>query len=147
MKTIFDSATALALINRINALSAQSKPNWGTMDVFQMVRHCSLCEDMMQGEIQIKRVFIGRLIGPALLKKVLKDDRPFAKNSPTSPLLKTTSAQGDLVSEVEIWIQKIKAYEHFENDLLHPFFGKMSNEQIGQFVYKHADHHLRQFGV
>lgn len=32
-------------------------------------------------------------------------------------------------------------------DFIHGLFGKMSKDQIGIFVCKHYDHHLRQFGV
>ena len=40
----------------------------------------------------------------------------------------------------------LNAYEHFNvTGFVHWFFGKMTREQIGQLVYKHTDHHLRQF--
>lgn len=29
----------------------------------------------------------------------------------------------------------------------HPFFGKLTSEQWGKGIYKHLDHHLKQFGV
>jgi hypothetical protein len=29
----------------------------------------------------------------------------------------------------------------------HPYFGKLSTKQWGQFTWMHLDHHLRQFGV
>ncbi|WP_448634870.1 DUF1569 domain-containing protein [Pedobacter panaciterrae] len=42
----------------------------------------------------------------------------------------------------------IADFENFSNDkFIHDFFGKMTREQIGIFVYKHSDHHLRQFNV
>jgi len=28
---------------------------------------------------------------------------------------------------------------------MHPFFGKMTKEQVGYLAYKHTDHHLWQF--
>ena len=33
----------------------------------------------------------------------------------------------------------------FDPDFIHPFAGKMNEEQNGWLPYKHADHHLRQF--
>ena len=81
-----------------------------------------------------------------LLKKVLKDDSPFSKNSPTSPILDTTSETGNLELQKREWINRIEQYVSFENKaFVHPFFGPMTKEQIGIFAYKHADHHLRQF--
>jgi hypothetical protein len=38
------------------------------------------------------------------------------------------------------------AHAHFSDPgLVHPFFGRMTPEQIGYMLYKHTDHHLRQF--
>jgi len=80
MKSVFDTSTREELINRINSLSQQNTAQWGKMNGFQMVRHCILCEEMMQGGIKIKRVLPGRLFGKMILKKVLKDDKPFGKD-------------------------------------------------------------------
>lgn len=33
------------------------------------------------------------------------------------------------------------------DDFMHPFFGKITREQIGYLAYKHDDHHLRQFNA
>jgi hypothetical protein len=46
------------------------------------------------------------------------------------------------------WLDKIAWYGEMEpSPIIHPFFGPMSKQQIGQLAYKHADHHLRQFGL
>ena len=40
----------------------------------------------------------------------------------------------------------MEEYAHFSNnDFVHWFFGKMTKEQVGYFVYKHTGHHLREF--
>lgn len=148
MKSIFEPATTEELITRINSVDDGNQAQWGKMNAFQMVKHCSQCEDMMLGHVRLKRVFIGRLIGKKILKKVLKDDRPFGKNSPTSPHMKTLNQSGDIEYQKQEWIKRIHQYGDFKNlDFVHPFFGPMSKEQVGIFAYKHADHHLRQFGA
>jgi len=148
MKSIFESSTRHELEGRINSLSDKNQALWGKMNAFQMVKHCTHCDDMIFGKIQIKRVFIGRLIGPSLLKKALKDNTPFGKNAPTSPLLKTDGHTGDIEQQKKEWISRIEQYANFSNNnFVHPFFGQMTKEQIGIFAYKHADHHLKQFGV
>lgn len=147
MKSAFDTAARAELATRINALQPDANAQWGRMNVYQMLKHCTLCEDMLQGKIKIKRVLIGRLIGGMLLKKVLKDDAPFGKNSPTSPLLKTTDANGDIEAQKKEWISRLEEYAKYDDPgFVHPFFGPMTKEQVGLFAYKHADHHLRQFG-
>ncbi|RXK62791.1 DUF1569 domain-containing protein [Lacibacter luteus] len=148
MKTLFESSVREEIINRINSLTSENNAQWGTMNVSQMLKHCTLCDDMFFGKINIKRVFIGRLIGPMLLKKALQDDRGFGKNSPTSPLLKTNNEVCDLAVQKKEWTLSIEQFADFNNNnFVHPFFGPMNKEQIGLFAYKHADHHLRQFGA
>jgi hypothetical protein len=146
MKSVFEASTRQELANRINSLREQSNKKWGKMNVFQMLKHCTLHEDMMLGKIKIKRVLPGLLLGRIFLKKVLKDDKPFGKNSPTSSLLKTTDESGDIEQQKKEWISRIEQYSNYTNpNFVHPFFGPMTKDQIGFYAYKHADHHLRQF--
>jgi hypothetical protein len=148
MKSIFDTSTKEELIRRINSLNPQSKAQWGKMNVCQMIRHAALGDKMLQGELKIKRVLIGRLFGRMILKQVMKDDAPFRKNSPTSPQLQTPAESRDIEAYKKEWINRIGQYNNNDTQgINHPFFGAMTGEQIGMFAYKHADHHLRQFGA
>ena len=135
-------------IARIQKLNEGSTAAWGKMSVYQMLKHNRLWDEMVYGNTHYKRAFLGRLFGRIALRAVLKDDTALGKNSPTIPALKIKEACGNVEAEKEKWIAMIKGYGHFSNETLdHPFFGKMNKEQIGYMVYKHADHHLRQFGV
>lgn len=148
MKTVFDKATEEELISRINSLNENSKAGWGKMNVHQMVKHCIIADEMFQGKKTYSRTFLGRLIGKMALKGMLKDEAPMMRNAPTHPEFKITKTDGDLATDVEKWISLVKAYEHFSQpEFVHWFFGKMTKEQMGQFIYKHTDHHLRQFGA
>lgn len=146
MKSILDRATRDEIIERIHQLNENSTAQWGEMNVYQMLRHCVLCDELYQGRSKHRRSFRGRLYGKAALKNLLSD-QPFPKSAPTSNAFKVKEESGDVESEKKKWIALIQAYEHYSNDYVHWFFGKMSKEQLGQFVYKHNDHHLRQFGV
>lgn len=71
-----------------------------------------------------------------------------SKNMPAGKGFTVKEKDGDVELQKAIWIDLIAAYEHYSNpDFVHDFFGKMTKEQIGILVYKHTDHHLRQFGV
>jgi hypothetical protein len=145
MKTIFDKATRDELIRRISLLNENSKAKWGQMNVYQMLRHCTLWEEMIAGKKKYKRVFIGRIFGKIALKEVLKDEKPLRRNTPTLPEFRI-KGNGDFSAERIKWITQMEEYDHFSNfDFVHPFFGKMTKEQIGYMAYKHTDHHLRQF--
>ena len=146
MKTIFDKITRDEVINRINSLNENSTAQWGKMNIYQMLKHCTLCEEMYLGKKEYKRAFIGRLFGKIGLKNLLKNENPIKRNSPTSPEFKIKENTGDLSSEKMKWIFLIEEYTQYSNnDFAHWFFGKMTKEQVGFFVYKHTDHHLRQF--
>lgn len=148
MKSIFDIGVANEITQRINSVNEASTAQWGEMDAYQMLKHCTMCEEMFLGKINIKRVLIGRLIGKMILKKVLKDESPFGRNSPTAPILLMRNESGAINLQKNEWIDRISQYESFNNyKFVHPFFGAMTKEQIGVFAYKHADHHLRQFGA
>lgn len=145
MKSIFDEATNEELIRRINMLNENSKAQWGKMTVYQMLKHCTLWEEMISGDKKFKRMFLGRLFGKIALKNLLKDERPMGRNSPTVPGF-SIKGHGDVLSEKKKWISMVEGHARFSNvDFVHPFFGKMSKEQIGYLAYKHTDHHLRQF--
>jgi uncharacterized protein DUF1569 len=145
MKTVFDKTTRDQLILRINNLDENRSAEWGKMNLYQMLKHCSLWEEMAFGRKKYKRVFMGVIFGKIALKSLLKDEKPMSRNAPTISQLKV-KGNGNVTTEKKNWIAHMEAYANFSNHkFVHPFFGKMTKEQIGYLAYKHADHHLRQF--
>ena len=57
METIFDKVTRDNLIGRINLLDENSKAQWGKMNIYQMLKHCTVYEEMMLGKNVYQRVF------------------------------------------------------------------------------------------
>ncbi len=99
------------------------------------------------GKKKYKQTFLGRVFGKIALRGFIKDDAPFKRNVPTLPDLRITEDGGDVASLKSEWIALIREYTQYSNfDFVHPFFGKMNKDQVGVMAYKHADHHLRQFG-
>jgi hypothetical protein len=147
MKTILDQATRDEIIGRINTLDEKSTALWGTMDVYQMAKHCTLWEEMILENKQYKQTWIGWLVGRRVLKSVLKDETPLRRNTPTMPVLRIRE-HGDITDQKQKWIARLQEYASFSHDyFMHPFFGKMTREQIGYLAYKQTDHHLRQFNA
>ncbi len=148
MKSIFDEATRSELIARINTLNDNSEAKWGKMKIYQMVKHCVLCEEMYLGKKKYKRTILGRLLGKIALQGILKNENPMKQNAPTNQAFIIKESRGDVITEKEKWVALIKKYKHFSNnDFTHWFFGKMTKDQIGYLDFKHIDHHLRQFGA
>ncbi|NJM80928.1 MAG: DUF1569 domain-containing protein [Flavobacterium sp.] len=150
MKTVFDLATREELIQRISLLKQDGKPVWGKMNVYQMTKHNTIWNEWVLGKKNFvyKQEFLGKLFGKLALRSNTKDDKPIGKNMPAGKAFTVNENDGDFQSELLTWIEQINAYGNFSNDsFIHDFFGKMTNEQIGIFAYKHNDHHLRQFDV
>ncbi len=145
MKSVFDKVTRDELTSRINNLDQGSTAQWGKMNVGQMLEHCARAEECYQGKTPYKRTFIGYLFGKMALKSMLKDEAPVQRNMPTKPEFIVTGTY-DVDNGKEKWVAFINSYEQYNDPIfVHFFFGPMSKEQLGYFVYKHADHHLRQF--
>ncbi|PRD47599.1 hypothetical protein [Sphingobacterium haloxyli] len=150
METIFDKDVRGQLIDRIGQINEFQKPEWGKMNLIQMLKHNTYWNRWILGKDNhsYKQVFLGKLFGKIALKRMIKNGKPFDKNIPTSDQFKVKESTGDIESEKADWILLINEYETFSHpEFIHDFFGKMTNEHIGILVYKHTDHHLRQFGV
>lgn len=150
MNTIYDKQTREELIIRINKVDENSLRQWGKMNVFQMIKHNTYWNNWILGknEHSYKQGIFGKVFGKLALKRMIKDEKPFDKNIPTSAQFKIKDLNGNLESERLKWIGLLGEYDNYNNPkFVHDFFGKMTKEQIGILVYKHTDHHLRQFGA
>ena len=144
MKSIFDKTTREELLTRINSLDENSTARWGKMNLYQMLKHCALWEEMLLGKKQYRQSFLGRLFGKIALKDILKDE-PLKLNLPTVPSFKV-SDNGDVATAKAEWIRLIRQHEQQKSSgFVHPFFGQLTEGQAGLIAYKHIDHHLRQF--
>ena len=150
MKSIYDQQTIREFKERIQKIDKSSKAVWGKMNVYQMLKHCTENDKMLLRERSFRRLFIGRLFGKMALKSNIKNEEPLGRNSPTHPDIKF-EGNGDVEAQKREWLNVLDRYSRtrpkFDSVFIHPFFGKMNEEQISKFAFKHIDHHLRQFGV
>ena len=149
MKNLFEREAVDEVISRIDQLQPAVPRQWGKMDVAQMMAHCSAALDMASGKLKLPRIFLGRLIGP-LVKPIYTNQKPFSRNNPTDPKL-VVSDQRDFLREHEQLKAKVRQFhEGGEAQCTrhpHPFFGDLTPPQWARGMYKHLDHHLRQFGA
>jgi hypothetical protein len=148
IKTVLDQSTRDELISRIKCVNENSIRQWGKMNVWQMLKHCTIWDEWILGthKPQYKQSLLGLFFGKLALKSSVESDKPMQKNMPAGFLV-VKEKDGDINLQKEKWIQRMNEYATYNNpDFVHDFFGKMTKEQIGRFAYKHADHHLRQFG-
>jgi hypothetical protein len=149
MKTIFNEADKNEILARIEKLTPETQHLWGKMNVSQMLAHCAVGAQWPSGDVAVKGSPIS-LIGQFFKKSFIHTDKPFRKNSPTAPELTMVDPK-DFQKEKAAFIAAVnKLYAGGEKGIKtekHTFFGKMTPEEWGILNYKHADHHLSQFGV
>jgi hypothetical protein len=103
---------------------------------------------MACGKLNPPRLLIGRLIAP-FLKSIDTNEKPFPKDSPTDKQLVVSDAR-DFVRERELLMEKVRQFHDGGEAKCtrnpHPFFGDLTPQAWSRGMYKHLDHHLRQFG-
>lgn len=149
MKTLFAADATQELIERLEQLTPDHQPVWGKMNPAQMMAHCNATMEVARGQKHLKRGLLSYTLG-SLLKKQFYNDVPVKKNNPTHPTFIKTE-QHVLDEERVQLIAHVRAFQEGGvekcTDQPHGFFGKITKEQWGLGMYKHLDHHLKQFGV
>lgn len=150
MKNLFDPALANQLKQRMERLGMNSQRQWGKMGVAQTLAHCALGLEMALGEIRPPSALMKRLIGSVIKPKVVGNDEPMRRNSPTVGEL-VIRDERDLDAERKRLCALIDRFVSGGSSVCtthpHPFFGPLTPAEWAIVMYKHLDHHLRQFGV
>jgi len=149
VKNLFQREAVDEVLARIDSLNAASPRQWGKMDVAQMLAHCSGALDMACGQLNPPRLFIGRLLGP-FVKSIYTNEKPFSQNNPTDPKLVVADHRDFLREQERLKLKVRQFHEGGEANCTrhpHPFFGSLMPQEWSRGMYKHLDHHLRQFGA
>lgn len=149
MKNLYEPETVDEVIVRIDSLQPASPRQWGKMNVGQMLAHCSAAMDMASGKINPPRMLIGRFLG-RLVKPIFTNEKPFGQGNPTEKTLVVSDAR-DLSQEQTRLKDCVRKF-HLGGEAKctrhpHPFFGNLTPHEWSRGMYKHLDHHLRQFGA
>jgi hypothetical protein len=144
--SIYDRASRESLVLRLDGLPHDRRPLWGRMTAPQMITHLLEAYRMPGGELSIPRRPVP--LRP-LVKWLMLYVLPFPKGAPTAKQLlarKPSSWDADVAAlrAVILSTEQPPAGAPVGD---HPIFGTMTVKEWGVLVYKHTDHHLRQFGV
>lgn len=149
MKNLFDKESYDEVARRINSLTPAAQRQWGKMDVAQMLAHCKVAFGVPLSEKKMPRSILGLLVG-WMFKSKLYNDSPWKKNLPTAPHF-IIKGDRDFEKEKQELFGLINQFYNGGpanvGKFPHPMFGTYTSEQWGQSMYKHLDHHLKQFGV
>lgn len=147
MPSIYNKTDNQNIVDRINQLTPNSQAVWGKMSVDQMFKHTTCAIEIAFGEKTIKVNFLMKIFGKLLKNKIFNSE--FQKNSPTAKEFIFTEAYDFEASKLEL-ISNFSKFGEGENAIKtmdHPFWGKMTYDDWDKLMWKHIDHHLRQFGV
>lgn len=146
MKSIFNKEAYTEITLRLNKLSASSPRQWGKMDVAQMLAHCNKPIEYYLGKIQLKKSNNPIL---RLFKSILYNDRSFGKGAPTNRSFIISDKREFEQERSKLFQNLIEITTRGENYDWppHASFGRMTGEQYGKSIYKHIDHHLKQFNT
>jgi len=149
MQNLFHTEVYNEVLERMGRLTHHSERNWGKMEVAQMLAHCKEAFRVPLSEKPMKRSVIGILVGWAV-KHQLYNDKPWKHNLPTAPSFVIKDKRSFDTEKAALQ----ELIHHFYNKgpekvglYPHPMFGAFTKDQWGWAMYKHLDHHLRQFGV
>ncbi len=149
MKSLFDPAAQKLIADRLSALPATAVREWGKMDAAQMLAHCSAALEVGTGDRPRRQALIGKIFAP-FVRSSLLGDKPFRKSSPTDPSFVVSDAR-DFAREKERLLGLVgrfcKGGATEAGKHVHSFLGRISGDDWGVMMYKHLDHHLRQFGA
>jgi hypothetical protein len=148
MKSLFEPTDREEILRRIDALEPEGSRQWGKMNAAQMLCHCTRPFEAAVGAKPTKQKLLGKILMPFFRSSIL-GEKPFSRNGPTDPTF-VVSDERDFAGErarlVDLIQRFVERGEAAAATQTHPFFGAMTGKEWGELMFKHLDHHLRQFG-
>ena len=135
---------------RLPFTSADDRPLWGEMSVADMLCHLADALRCVLGEARAPKIVPGPLAHRPL-NWLLLHVLPWPKGRVRSPpefLGRTTDDPCGEREALHVLIERFGVLgEHATWPPESPRFGRMTGRDWGILMYKHTDHHLRQFGA
>ncbi len=146
-KNINNSEDKKEIFSRLDKLTSETKPQWGKMNVNQMLHHVSTAANFAfaEKEPEKKPSFFTRTV---MKWMVMNLNAPKgAKTLDGLDMVALGINPVDFNNErqaVKDVFDKISVSDKFQ---LNPFLGELTKKEWGDLCYLHANHHLKQFGV
>lgn len=140
------------LIPLLQKIEPGTNPLWGKMNLQQMIEHFSGAIKIATGTLQLPGTTEPK--DSSKNYSFLMSDKPFKENT-ANPLLSEEPyalRNHTLQASIgELQGNLLEFFRTFENEegkrVLNAFFGHLNYEEQIQLLYKHALHHLKQFGI
>ena len=148
MQSIYDLPTVRELERRVRTLTPEAPARWGKLNAPRMLCHIGDQMRVALGDIPstprsgplrnraLRMLFVHLLPWP-------KGRIPTVREMLTTEPLEWGSDREEVASLLHRCHERGPQGEWAE----HPAFGRLSGQEWGWLLYRHTDHHLRQFGV
>ena len=149
-KNLLDKDSVEKLIGRVQNLRQDSAPLWGSMTATEMLVHCNKVHQhlLLPTTSTNKKTSLKQYLIRWMALYVMPH---FPKNAKAPKGFETRGTVTDAAFEEQkqFFIQLASRFSQHKAPIQHhhPYFGNLSTTQWGLSAWKHADHHLRQFGV
>jgi len=146
----FEPGTLELFRLRLEALKPESQALWGKMSVAQMLAHCCIPFEQALGLRHDGPNWLMKFLLRNFFKRSMVNEIPYRQNLPTAPSF--VIADERMFSDEKARLQSLiarfsaRGTGHFEGKR-QISLGPLSALEWSNLMYKHLDHHLRQFGV
>jgi hypothetical protein len=148
---IYSPETTVELATRISSLTNETPALWGKMNAGQMLSHCCVAYQQVLGENTDKPGMIMKWMLKTFFKQSMVNEVPYRTNLPTGPTFVRLNQNFDIETEKGKLIAYVQKIQELGPEQLSArpslSLGKLSAMEWNNLLYKHIDHHLRQFGV
>ncbi len=149
-KNLFEEKESQEAIERVNALTPETQPQWGKMSVAQMLAHCNVAYELVYTDKHPKPKGFQKFMIKLFAKNIVVGPKPYKKNIRTAPAFLITDKREFETEKKRLidYVQKTQELgaSHFDGKESHAF-GALSKKEWNTLFSKHLDHHLNQFGV
>ncbi|MFS4418276.1 DUF1569 domain-containing protein [Maribacter sp. 2307ULW6-5] len=147
---LFDASGLAETKERILKLKPEQAPQWGKMNVAQMLAHCNVAYEMVYTDKHPRPKAFEKFMIKLFAKKAVTGPKPYKKNGRTAPVF-IIADQRNFEAEKERLLSfldktHVLGADHFHGRESHAF-GHLTAGEWNTLFSKHLDHHLKQFGV
>lgn len=139
------------VLQHLDKLDENTKPQWGSMSAQRMIEHLSDTMSLAKGELEVKLEIPEDKVEKA--KGFLYSEHPMPVNfkasfAPENVTLRNESIELAIDEFTISWIEFVSLFEEESGkQTLHPNFGWLNFDDWMRLNSKHLTHHFIQFGL
>jgi len=148
-KTIYSKVEFEDITSRMKKLQADQKPLWGSLNPTEMLYHCNMANQaILESPKADKSPRLKQQLYKFIFFHVQKDFPKGARGAKRFDVKGRVDEKSfeDEKTRFFYLLNKFRNLDH-KLEAAHPIFGALSHSYWGKFVWKHLDHHLKQFGL